>query len=220
MTAAVPAQGARRFLFGQDFRSPTAGDEAAQAAERAVREAAAQEGFQRGLAQGRQEAAVEIQGRLLAAMERLGAAMGTVLGELDARAAATDREALVFFHEAAELLAGRLAQSTPLADVAEAAREALQHLRGVPHLVIRVAPELVDGTDELLRGLARERGYDGRLVVIGDEDLPPGDARLDWADGGVVRERQALRDAASRAVVEALAGRAGSNIVPDQTGSP
>ncbi|MFD0936213.1 flagellar assembly protein FliH, partial [Methylobacterium trifolii] len=76
-----------------------------------------------------------------------------------------------------------------MAAIGEAARTALQHLRGVPHLVVRVHDGLVEEAETLMKRLARERGYEGRLVVLGDPDLSPGDARIEWADGGIVRER-------------------------------
>ncbi|TXN60983.1 flagellar assembly protein FliH [Methylobacterium sp. WL18] len=82
----------------------------------------------------------------------------------------------------------------------EAARAALQHLRGVPHLVVRVHDGLVEEAETLVKRLARERGYEGRLVVLGDPDMHAGDARIEWADGGIVRERARIEAAVADAL--------------------
>ena len=80
-------------------------------------------------------------------------------------------------------------------DLGDAARAALQHLRGVPHLVVRVHESLVDDSEALVKRLARERGFEGRLIVLGEPDLAAGDARMEWADGGVVRDRAQIEAA-------------------------
>ncbi|MEE7467161.1 hypothetical protein MOF8_10040 [Methylobacterium oryzae] len=99
-----------------------------------------------------------------------------------------------------EPIKGDALDAAPLAGIGEAARTALQHLRGVPHLVVRVHDSLVEEAETLVKRLARERGYEGRLVVLGDPDMAAGDARIEWADGGIVRERARIE----AAVLDAL----------------
>jgi flagellar assembly protein FliH len=70
----------------------------------------------------------------------------------------------------------------------------------VPHLVLRVSEGLVDEAEALMRRLSREHGFEGRLVVLGEPDMAPGDARLEWADGGVVRERARIEAAVEAAL--------------------
>ena len=102
----------------------------------------------------------------------------------------------------------RRAQPPPdevdLQAIEAAARQCFQHLRGVPHLVARVDPALVERVDELLRRLARERGFDGKIVTLGDPDIPAGDVRLEWADGGVARDRSRIEAAAEELLGHAL----------------
>ncbi|GJE46469.1 hypothetical protein AEGHOMDF_5674 [Methylobacterium soli] len=100
----------------------------------------------------------------------------------------------------ARRVAGEALDARPLATIGEAARAALRHLRGVPHLVVRVHDSLVDEAEALMKALARERGYEGRLVVLGEPDLLPGDARIEWADGGIVRDRARIESS----IIEAL----------------
>ena len=50
----------------------------------------------------------------------------------------------------------------------------------------------MEEVDALLQRLAKERGFEGRLVTFGEPDIAPGDVRLEWADGGIVRDRSRI----------------------------
>ena len=184
---------AKPFLFENDFRRPNSQSEARTAAAIAEAEARA---HARGLIEGRAEALAQGEARLADGLTRLGLAPAGLFNQSDARDAEREEQAMTFAIALARTIAGDALEARPLAAVEEAARSALQHLRGVPHLVVRVHDGLVDAAEELMKRLARERGFEGRLVVLGEPDLPPGDARIEWADGGVVRERARIEAAA------------------------
>lgn len=188
---------ARRFLFDTDFRRPEQSGAAVQAAAEIAE--AAEQAHARGVQEGRAQAEAQAQARMADAITRLGLAAAGLLAQADARDAEREAQALEVAVMLARRIAGDALDAKPLAAIGEAARSALQHLRGVPHLVVRVGDALVDETEALVKSLARERGYEGRLVVLGEPDLMPGDARIEWADGGIVRDRSrieaAVRDA-------------------------
>ncbi|MBK3405787.1 flagellar assembly protein FliH [Methylorubrum populi] len=199
----MSARASRPFLFDTDFgrpRGPSPADAEALAraeAERAAGEAAA---YARGLQDGRAEAALQEQARLADALTRVGLAAAGLLNQSDARDGEREAQALAFAEALARRIAGEALDARPLAAVEEAARSALRHLRGVPHLVLRVSEGLVDEAEALMRRLSREHGFEGRLVVLGEPDMAPGDARLEWADGGVVRERARIEAAVEAAL--------------------
>ncbi len=187
------ATGARRFLFGDDFRDPQPQTAVAPVdAFREEREAADQAGYARGVEAGRREAEMQTQRRVAEAFERTAERAAAALGGLDDRAREIEGLGVTFFQALAAKLAGRALASQPLAAIAEAAENAFRHVRGVPHLAVRVSADLVDAVDALLKPMARERGFEGRIIVIGDDGIVPGDARLEWADGGVVRDAAAI----------------------------
>ena len=189
------------FLFDTDFRRPNAQNEArdmAAAAEAEVR------GFGRGLSEGRAEAQAQVQARLADALTRLGLAAAVLISQSDERDAERERQAVDFALSLARKIAGDALEARPLAAIGEAAASALQHLRGVPHLVVRVHESLVDDAEALVQRLARERGFEGRLVVLGEPDFAVGDARIEWADGGVVRDRASIEAAVLAAVSGSL----------------
>lgn len=191
--SAASSQTKTPFLFETDFRRPQPSRETVRAAEAA--DQAAAQAHARGVQEGRAQAEAQAQGRLSDAMTRLALAAAGLIAQADARDAEREAQAV----EVAVLLARRIAgdalDARPLAAIGEAARAALQHLRGVPHLVVRVHDALVDEAEGLMKRLARERGYEGRLVVLGDPDMEAGDARIEWADGGIVRERARIEAA-------------------------
>lgn len=209
---------AQPFLFGEDLRQagPDAKTSAARLAERAALEAAERQAFAAGEAEGRRAAEAEVQHRLAEAAERIGTGIVAAVAAIDGRVAIVEDEAIALFGELAGKLAGQALGTHPLAAAAEAAREAFAHLRGVPHLVVRVSPALVEEMDQFLARLARERGFEGRLIVIGDDELRDGDIRLDWADGGVVRDRGAFEAAATVVLARAAAAEARDDVAPNQ----
>ncbi len=193
-----PARRTTPFLFDTDFRRPRPSAEAMRAAEEAVQ--AEQSGFARGVQEGRLQAEGQAQARLADAMTRLALSAAGLLASADAREAEREAQAVELAMLIARKVAGDALDAQPLIGIGEAARTALQHLRGVPHLVVRVHDSLVDEAETLVKRLARERGFEGRLVVLGDPETLPGDARIEWADGGVVRERARIEAAVAEAL--------------------
>jgi flagellar assembly protein FliH len=196
--SAQSARSAKPFLFETDFRSARPSAESRRAAEAAAHAEA--EAHARGVQEGRIQAEAQLQGRLADAVTRLALAAAGLIAQADARDAEREAQAVEVAILIARKVAGDALDAAPLAGIGEAARTALQHLRGVPHLVVRVHESLVSEAEILVKRLARERGYEGRLVVLGDPDMAAGDARIEWADGGIVRERARIE----AAVLDAL----------------
>jgi flagellar assembly protein FliH len=187
---------ATRFLFGNDFRQRPPEPTPDPRHEAALEEVEAR-GYMRGLADGQRHVEAEAKARIAAALESLASQFDAVLTSLDAHRTDTETLAVNFALALARKLAGAALDRDPLAPIEAAATQCFQHLRGVPHLVARIDPALVESVDELLRRLARERGYEGRIVTLGDPDIATGDVRLEWADGGVARDRSRIEAAAA-----------------------
>ena len=60
---------------------------------------------------------------------------------------------------------------------------------------------------ERLQGIAEGRGFEGKLIVLAEAAIAPGDCRLEWADGGLARDRAQLEAAITDAVDRYLAVR-------------
>jgi flagellar assembly protein FliH len=73
-------------------------------------------------------------------------------------------------------------------------------------VVIRVRESDVEALKERVDPIVAEKGFEGRLVFLGEADIAAGDCRIEWADGGIVRDRKAIEkqvDQAARRYFEA-----------------
>lgn len=182
---------ATKFMFGTDFRegSRKAAGEADLAAARA-------EGFRAGQEQAQREAQAQL-GGLTAQFAR---SAERLFAQEAARSAAIEEQAAHLALATAQALAGAALAEKPLAALAGAVRECLSHARTAPHLVLRVNEVMVEPAEELTRKLAAEHGFAGKLIVLGQADIAPGDGRIEWAEGGFVLDSQQLSTLIEQAV--------------------
>ncbi len=165
---------------------------------------------EQAFAEGRERANEEATAQLARAMEAVSMSLGVVRQDLDHIQAAASDEAVRFAHGFARSLAGRLMDAAPMALIEDAARRVFEDLRGQPHVAVRVAADLVDAARDRMQAVAREKGFEGRLVVMGEPEIPPGDVRIEWADGGIVRDRADAERRLAEAVAQALAAGRGT----------
>lgn len=143
------------------------------------------------------------------AAERLADAAGKIVGALDHLVATADRECEIMRRDASILalaaarnLAGHLIAREPLGEVEALIESCLGPLRNAPHLVIRLRAEDAAALREHLGPIVDRSGFTGRLVILGEDDMAAGDCRVEWADGGMVRDigkaLAAMEDALAR----------------------
>jgi flagellar assembly protein FliH len=203
-----PMPAPARFLFDTDFAAPPPRPEpvapSVPTIELPVHEAllaeAERAAYERGLAAGREAAEAKAAGRLADEAARLAAAAQSILGVLDVERARFEGEAIRLAEAIARKIAGRLFDLHPRDAVLAVVEDAIGPLRKAPHLVIRLASDDVEPIREALSRIAHERGFEGRLVVLGEPAIQRGDCRIEWADGGIVLDRAATEAAVTRAL--------------------
>ena len=67
------------------------------------------------------------------------------------------------------------------------ATDCFKQLTTAPHVVVRVNDALHDTARTQLDEIARTRGFEGRLVVVAEAEIAVGDCKIEWADGGIIR---------------------------------
>ena len=182
---------AKKFMFATDFRAG-----GRQSVDEADLAAAKAEAFQAGEAQARQDAEVQLS-RLAAQLAR---SAERLLAQDEIRIAAIEEQAVQVAIAAAQGLAGAALAVKPLAELERAVRDCLSHARLAPHLLLRVHEGSVEAAETLLKRLAHENGFAGRLVVLGDPVIAPGDGRIEWADGGFSIESERMAQMVQQAV--------------------
>ena len=194
-----------KFLFEDDFASgsasakstvPLAVHEAALAAERAARERAEAEGHRNGML----AAEARIEGRTSAACDRIAQGIAQLGASLQAIEARLEAEAVEVAVAVARKLAPELIAAEPMTEIAALASSCFRQLVAAPHVVVRIAEPIYDAAHQRLGEIARLAGFDGRLVVLAEPAMALGDCRVEWADGGLARDRAATEAAILEAV--------------------
>jgi flagellar assembly protein FliH len=207
-----------KFLFDDEFgdgraRSPRARVSAAEHAA-AMKEAEA-EGYRRGFAEATTEALAKIEQRTAVAAEKVAQAMGEISAELKMLEARLEAEAVEVALAVSRQLAPGLIAREPIAEIERLVSGILAQVRSAPHVVVRLASNLVQSASGRLLKLAETRGYAGRLVLLPEPGLAADDCRIEWADGGVTRERAAIEARINEAVTRYLGSRTKSSNISD-----
>jgi flagellar assembly protein FliH len=207
-----------KFLFDDEFgdsraRSPRARVSAAEHAA-AMKEAEA-EGYRRGFTEATAEALAKIEQRTATAAEKVAQAMGGISAELKALEARLEAEAVEVALAVSRQLAPGLIAREPIVEIERLVSEILAQVRSAPHVVVRLASNLVQSASGRLMKLAETRGYTGRLVLLPEPGLAADDCRIEWADGGVTRERAAIEARINEAVARYLGNSKKSSNISD-----
>ena len=199
-----------KYLFDEDFSSgekPTISLVEADRRRADAESQAYRNGFAAGEAQAQSDAAQRTAaalGLIADAMERLNKALTGIEVRLETEAV-----------EVAVAVAGKLAPELiarePFAEISALATESFRHLVKAPHVVVHIGAEIYDAAKAKLDEIAQARGFEGRLAVLSDSGMAPGDCRIEWADGGVARNRAATLATIDDVVARYVAARTGSS---------
>jgi flagellar assembly protein FliH len=149
----------------------------------------------------------KIEGRTSAACERIAqgiAALAQGLGAIEAR---LEAESVEVAFAVARKLAPELVAAEPFAEIAALAAACFRQLVAAPHVVVRIAEPIYDAAHARLGEIARLQGFEGRMIVLAEPGMALGDCRIEWADGGIARDRVATDAVIGEAVGRYLAAR-------------
>ena len=110
----------------------------------------------------------------------------------------------------ARKLCEELIAAEPLGEITGLVQECFSQLVATPHLVVRINDQLYEMAHEKIERLAKQSGFAGRLVILAEPEIATGDCRIEWADGGVVRERASVEAKISEFVGRYIASRNGA----------
>jgi flagellar assembly protein FliH len=178
-----------RYQFDQDFSAGAkAGDKSAVPAELAVRLGEAEsKGFRDGFAAAEKEGTAVTARRQAVAFEQIGDALDRLARGLAAIEGRLETESVELAAAIARKLAPELMLREPFAEIAALATECFKQLAAAPHVVVRVNDALHETARTQLDEIAKSRGFEGRLMVLAEPEIAVGDCKIEWADGGVVR---------------------------------
>lgn len=210
-----------KFLFDMDFSEPVEPEVEAipepqipmipVSEHQALMEAERKKAFEQGRAEALKDLQETQEKILTDEVGRLSGVIVQLLQTVDEAIGTQERDAVSLAFLVARRLCAHLIARQPLAEVVALVSECLGPLRRAPHLVIRIAVKDVESLQKRLAPVIREKGFDGRLVILGEDNIGPGDCHIEWADGGILRDRKELEkqiDASIRAYLAARMAKA------------
>ncbi|HAN98079.1 MAG TPA: flagellar assembly protein H [Planctomycetaceae bacterium] len=198
--SAAPQKAPAKFLFDVEFGTGGRFGDLSGNAKAAIADAekiAFREGFEAAKKEAEQKSASQL--------ERIATDMKLLIGRLAALETQLEREAIDVAAAIARQLAPALIARQPLAEIEALVVDVLSHVRSAPHVAIRVAPEMAETAGARLKKLADERGFASRLVILPDPAIKGGNCLIEWADGGVSRDMQAI-DARIQQAIQSFLG--------------
>ncbi|SHG72449.1 FliH/SctL family protein [Bradyrhizobium erythrophlei] len=198
-----------KFLFDMDFSAPDKTRERpATAIEIAQKIAAAEaRAYRDGHDAGQREAKAESDRRTALALEEIGIAIKGIAARFSGIETRMETEAVDVAVAVARKLCNELIAREPLGEITGLVKECFSHLVSTPHLVVRINDSLYETARERIERLAKQSGFEGRLVILAEPEIEAGDCKIEWADGGVVLERAAIDGKINELVGRYIASR-------------
>jgi flagellar assembly protein FliH len=197
-----------KFLFDTDFAAPDRVRDRVNAVEVAQKVADAEaRAYRDGYDAALRETRVESDRRVALALETIGVAVKGIAAGLSGVEQRMETEAVDVAVAVARKLATELIAREPLGEITSLVADCFAQLVSTPHIVVRINEALYDAAHARIETLAKQSGFAGRLVILAEPDIQTGDCRIEWADGGVVRERAAIEAKISELVGRYIASR-------------
>jgi flagellar assembly protein FliH len=198
-----------KFLFDMDFSAPDRMRERpATPAEIAQKVAAAEaRAYRDGFDAAQREAKAESDRRSALALEEIGIGVKAIAGRFSGIEVRMETEAVDVAVAVARKLCSTLIAAEPLGEITELVRDCFAQLVSTPHLVVRINDSLYEAAHERIERMAKQSGFEGRLVILAEPEIETGDCRIEWADGGVALERAAIEAKINELVGRYIASR-------------
>ena len=198
-----------KFLFDTDFSAPNKMRERAATPSEIAQKIASAEAraYRDGYDAALREAKVESDRRSSLALEEIGIAIKGIAARFSGIETRMETEAVDVAVAVARKLCSALIAREPLGEVTALVRDCFSQLVSTPHLVVRINDSLYEAAHEHIARLAKQSGFEGRLVILAEPEIETGDCRIEWADGGVVLERAAIEAKINELVGRYIASR-------------
>ncbi|MBX9826610.1 MAG: flagellar assembly protein FliH [Xanthobacteraceae bacterium] len=196
-------------MFEHDFApGASQAEKAVAAAEHALKLAdAEQQGYRNGFETAEREGHSVAERRTAAAFEQMASAVERFSRSIVAAEQRIEAEAIELAVAIAKKLVPELLQREPFGEIAALATECFRQLSTAPHVVVRVNDTLHETAKKELEEIARTRGFDGRLVVVAEPEIAFGDCKIEWADGGVIRDMAEMEKTIGTTIARYLGAR-------------
>jgi flagellar assembly protein FliH len=198
-----------KFLFDMDFSAPDKTRERPATASEIAQKIAAAEAraYRDGYEAGQREAKAESDRRAALALEEIRLGIQGIAAGFSGIETRMETEAVEIAVAVARKLCRELIAAEPLGEITALVGDCFSQLVSTPHLVVRVHDSLYEAARERIERLAKQSGFEGRLVILAEPEIETGDCKIEWADGGVLLERAAIEAKINELVGRYIASR-------------
>ncbi|MBV9556883.1 MAG: flagellar assembly protein FliH [Pseudolabrys sp.] len=195
-----------KYLFDEDFATGEKPTITMVEHERRRADAESQ-AYRKGFAAAQAQNQAEADQKIAAALAIIGDTLERMSRGLHGVEMRLELEAVQVAVAVARKLAPELIAREPFAEIEALAGDCFRQLVSTPYIGIRISDVSFDSAKQKLDDIAKSRGFEGRLAVTADNTIAPGDCRIEWADGGVVRDRAQTDTAIADVVGRYVAAR-------------
>jgi flagellar assembly protein FliH len=183
-----------KFLFDMDFSAPDKMRERPATPSEIAQKIASAEAraYRNGYDAALHETKVESDRRAALALEEIGITIKGIAARFAGIETRMETEAVDVAVAVARKLCSELVAREPLGEITSLVSDCFAQLVSTPHLVVRINDSLYEAAQQRIEKLAKQSGFEGRLVILAEPEIETGDCRIEWADGGVVLERTAI----------------------------
>src|ERR1700675_4795415 len=198
-----------KFLFDMDFSAPDKTRERPATPSEIAQKIASAEAraYRDGYDTAQREAKAESDRRTALALEEIAIGIQGIATRFSGIETRMETEAVDVAVAVARKLCSELIARKPLGEIAGLVKDCFSHLVSTPHLVVRINDSLYETAREQIERLAKQSGFEGRLVILAEPEIEAGDCKIEWADGGVVLERAAIDTKINELVGRYIASR-------------
>lgn len=148
-------------------------------------EAAKAEAFQRGVQHGLDEAKKGLESVLVDLIDRALQSVHVLLQNETARMHGMQETALRTTMASLKKFWPELLKNGGMAVCEKVLRETISTYPDETRIVIRVHDSLLDAVIQRLPQIKEQEAFNGKVIVIAESTLLPGDCKVEWADGGL-----------------------------------
>lgn len=185
----------RKFLFDLSFHDEAKHKKSSQPPAVFSREeldAARKESYESGFAAGGKAAAESAQQQANAVLEKIDRQLALLIE----RGQQQWQKILAHSRGTAIAIVRKLmpfcAEKYGVQEIEDLVSRALTEMAHEPRLVVRVGEAQFEAISEKIGALAQQKAYAGKIAVLCENGLGPADCRVEWSDGGVERNMDAL----------------------------